>query len=270
MQLKTHAERAARALISWWDDAGADIDLARALAARAQDARRSPRPEAAPPSPAALRPKAPPTPVEAARAAAAGAHDLAALEAEIRAFQGCALAKPGVTAVTMDGVVGAPVLVVGDAPRAEEDGLGRPFVGAAGQLLDQMLKSVGLSRQTNVLTTNCVYWRPPGDRTPTQEELAVCRPFVERLIALSQPKMLVLAGGVAAQTLLNVSEGVTRARGRRFSYHCDALTTSVNAMVILHPTYLLRQPLQKRLAWADLLALEAWLDELGAPRDARP
>jgi DNA polymerase len=169
-----------------------------------------------------------------------------------------------------DGAEDAEVLLIGEGPGREEDEQGRPFVGRSGQLLDRMLSAVGLSRQSNIYISNVVFWRPPGNRPATQGELAACLPFVERLIELKRPKLLMLAGGVAAQTVLRRAEGVTRLRGRRLTYSQPGSTLSLNAMVVLHPAYLLRQPQQKRLAWADLLALEAWMDELGIARGPRP
>src|SRR5262249_42646492 len=119
----------------------------------------------------------------------------------------------------------------------------------------------------NLLISNTIYWRPPGNRPPTQGEIAACLPFVDRLIALSKPDLLVLAGGTAAQIVLRREEGVMRIRGRRLSYTRDGLPQPVNTMVMLHPAYLLRRPQEKRAAWNDLLLLEAWLEELGVKRE---
>ena len=135
-------------------------------------------------------------------------------------------------------------------------------------MLDQMLAAIGLNRQGNILISNTIYWRPPGNRDPTPGETATCLPFVERLIALMQPKLLILAGKAAANTVLRRDEAVTRMRGRRLSYNREGMASPVNAMVMLHPAYLLRQPQQKRLAWTDLLLAEAWLDEMGVARSA--
>jgi DNA polymerase len=133
-----------------------------------------------------------------------------------------------------------------------------------------MLAFVGLNRQTNVLISNTIYWRPPGNRDPTQGEIVACLPFVERLIELKQPKLLILTGKAAANTVLRRDEAVSRLRGRRLLYNREGLEMPVNAMVMLHPAYLLRQPQQKRLAWADLLLAEAWLEELGVARASHP
>lgn len=259
---------AALALLDWWGAAGVDLEDARAIV-------RAPPPEAAaaapkpppPPRPqAAPAKRAAPEPLEGARAAAAAAASLPALRAAVEAFDGCGLKAVARSTVFGDGVENAEVLLIGEGPGREEDETGKPFVGRSGQLLDRMLAAVGLSRRTNLYISNVVYWRPPGNRPATQGELAACLPFVDRLIALMQPKLLILAGGVAAQTVLRRSEGVTKLRGRRLTASIEGLTNPINAIVILHPAYLLRQPQQKRLAWADLLALESWLDELGIAR----
>ncbi|MBL8551866.1 MAG: uracil-DNA glycosylase [Hyphomonadaceae bacterium] len=188
---------------------------------------------------------------------------IAELRRAVAAFEGCGLKAAARSTVFGDGIEGAPVLLIGEGPGKDEDEQGKPFVGRSGLLLDRMLGSIGLSRQSNVFISNVVYWRPPGNRPATQGELAACLPFVDRLIALAAPKILILAGGVAAQTVLRRQEGVTKLRGRRLVLDSKELTNPINALVMLHPAYLLRQPQQKRLAWADLLALAAWLEEIG-------
>ncbi len=137
-------------------------------------------------------------------------------------------------------------------------------------MLDKMLAAIGLDRQSNVLISNTIYWRPPGNRDPTDGETLSCLPFVERLIELSRPKLLSLTGKAAAQTVLKRDDGVMKLRGRKLQYTLEGIKAPVNAMVMLHPAYLLRQPQQKRLAWADLLLAEAWLEELGVARGAHP
>jgi uracil-DNA glycosylase len=145
-------------------------------------------------------------------------------------------------------------MLIGEAPGADEDRLGRPFVGASGQLLDRMLASVGLSRQDSAYITNILPWRPPGNRTPTDGEIALFLPFVQRHIELARPRHLVLLGGVAAKGLLGAKEGITRLRGR---WHRFA---ALPALPTLHPAYLLRSPSAKREAWADWLLLRRTLD----------
>ncbi len=272
------AEIAARALLEFWAAAGVDLEDARALlrarapAALRQVAKPSP-PQSArsvAPTPSLSPARRPaPAPLDDARRAAAAATTIAELRAAVEAFEGCGLKATARTTVFSDGVEGADVLLIGEGPGREEDEQGKPFVGRSGQLLDRMLAAIGLGRAANVFISNVVYWRPPGNRPATQGELAACLPFVDRLIALANPKLLLLAGGVAAQTVLRKAEGVTKLRGRRLSHVNPELTKPINTMVMLHPAYLLRQARQKRLAWADLLALEAWLDELGAARNPR-
>lgn len=254
--MEIDAAAAARALRAFWAEAGVTWDDPPATIAPAP---------AQPPRLAPARP-AGPHPADAARAAAEACATLAELAAAVAAFDGCALKKTARTTVFGDGAEDAEIMLIGEAPGKEEDEVGKPFVGRSGQLLDRMLETIGLSRRTNLFISNMIYWRPPGNRPPTQAEIAACLPFVERAIAIKRPRLLILAGGFSGQTLLRRNEGVTKLRGRRLAYDNPSFTTPVNAMVMLHPAYLLRQPQQKRLAWADLLALEAWLDELGAAR----
>lgn len=189
----------------------------------------------------------------AARELAASASDLSALRSIMEEFEGCGLKRTATQLVFDDGSPGAPVMLVGEAPGADEDRLGRPFVGRAGQLLDRMLKAVGLDR-SRVYIANVVPWRPPGNRTPTLQETQTCLPFIRRQIELAKPKILVCLGGSSAQTLLGVKGGITRARGSWFTYRCEG-GREIRAFAMLHPAYLLRQPSQKRLAWSDLRAL---------------
>jgi uracil-DNA glycosylase family 4 len=199
---------------------------------------------------------APPPPevaVMAAREAAASAKDLDALRALLDNFQGCGLRATATQLVFADGNPQARVMFVGEAPGYEEDISGRPFVGRSGKLLDRMMEAIGLDR-TKAYIANVVPWRPPGNRTPTPQETAICLPFMRRQIELANPDVLVCLGQPATQTLLGTREGITRTRGRWFKF--DTGTREIRAMATLHPAYLLRQPLQKRLAWRDFLALK--------------
>ncbi len=257
---------AARAALAFWRAAGVDMDEAEAVFAAPRPApARQPAPQTSPkPAPPPRRQAAVASPVENARELAAAAGSISELKAAVEAFTGCALKATARNTVFCDGVLDAEVLLIGEAPGKEEDEQGKPFVGRSGQLLDRMLALIGLSRKSNLLISNTIYWRPPGNRDPTQGEIVACLPFVERLIVLSRPKLLLLTGKAAAHTLLKREDGVMKLRGRRFQHQTEA--GAINAMVMLHPAYLLRQPHQKRLAWADLLTAEAWLDELGAAR----
>jgi DNA polymerase len=159
-------------------------------------------------------------------------------------------------------------MLIGEAPGKDEDASGKPFVGRSGQLMDRMFAAIGFSRATNLFISNVIFWRPPGNRPPTQAEIAACLPFVERAVALAQPKLLISVGGFAAQTLLKREDGVLRLRGKHLTASLPGINTPLHAMVMLHPAYLLRRPQDKRLAWQDLLALGAWADELGISRQA--
>ncbi|MGP9820351.1 uracil-DNA glycosylase [Salinarimonas sp. NSM] len=194
--------------------------------------------------------------VASARALAEAAEDLPALERALAGFEGCALKASARSLVFADGRPGARVMIVGEAPGAEEDRSGIPFVGRAGQLLDRMLAAIGLGR-SDVYIANVVPWRPPGNRTPTPQEVAACLPFTRRQIALCDPDILVCMGAPATQHLLGVREGITRARGRWLDY--DTGRRTIRALPMLHPAYLLRNPVVKRLAWRDLRALRTAL-----------
>lgn len=191
-------------------------------------------------------------PVEDARRAAAAAADLPALRAAMEAYAHCDLKRGARQLVFSDGVPGAPVMILGEAPGREEDLEGRPFVGRAGQLLDRMLAAIDLSRRDSVYITNVVPWRPPGNREPTPEEIAMMRPFLERHIELAAPRVLVVMGNVSADAVLR-QRGILRLRGR----WTEGFGRPVLPMT--HPAYLLRNPAAKREAWADLLSLKARL-----------
>lgn len=280
MNTETAPSDAARALLAFWRAAGVDMEEAEAVYAASpgkagaaqQSASREPisRPDLTPPRPVVRARKTAESPVDNARALAAGATTIAELRAIVDKFDGCALKTTARNTVFSDGADDAQVLIIGEAPGKDEDEQGKPFVGRSGKLLDLMLSQIGLSRSSNVLISNTIYWRPPGNRDPTQGEIVACFPFVERLIELAQPKLLILTGKAAAHTVLKKEDGVMRLRGRKLQYNREGLKAPVNAMVMLHPAYLLRQPQQKRLAWADLLLAEAWLEELGVARASHP
>jgi DNA polymerase len=152
-------------------------------------------------------------------------------------------------------------MAIGEAPGADEDAQGAPFVGRAGQLLDRMLAAAGLRDQ--IFITNTVFWRPPGNRTPTPVEQAVCAPFLERAIALVQPKVLLLLGAAPAKAILKSSEGILTIRGKWKECHFDGAALTLSVLPTLHPAFLLRQPQAKKKAWADLMSLTERLDRLG-------
>jgi DNA polymerase len=189
----------------------------------------------------------------AAREAARTAASLEELRAMLMRFDGCPLKRTATQLVFADGNPKSRVMLVGEAPGSEEDVQGLPFVGPCGKLLDRMLAAIGLDR-TGVYIANVVPWRPPGNRTPTPQETAICLPFTLRQIELADPDVLVCLGSPATQTLLSLKEGITKTRGRWFKFHTGS--REIRALPTLHPAYLLRQPVSKRLAWRDFLAIE--------------
>ena len=189
-----------------------------------------------------------------ARARAKEARTLEELESALRAFDGCPLKATAMNTVFADGNPAADIMLIGEAPGEDEDRQGKPFVGVSGKLLDRMLAQVGLDR-SRVYISNILPWRPPGNRSPTQAEIAACLPFLERHVELIGPKVLVPLGGTSAKTLLNRAEGITRLRGRWFDYASPGLPGPVPVIPMLHPAYLLRNPIAKREAWRDLLTL---------------
>jgi DNA polymerase len=264
--------RALESLLSFWADAGVDAVLADQPVNRTLRAKEAPRllERTAASSRQASNPPAPApravaastiAELEAARRLAAEAGDLAALEAAIGAFEGCPLKTMGASrSVFARGAPDAEVMVIGEGPGAEEDARGQPFVGRAGRLLDVMFDAAGLAGR--VFITNTVFWRPPGNRTPTAAEQEACAPFVERAIALVKPRLLLLVGGAAAKAMLKEPQGILALRGRWFEWRSADGTLEIPAMPTLHPAFLLRQPAAKAKAWSDLLILGERLDRL--------
>jgi DNA polymerase len=268
------------ALLRFYEEAGVDAALSEErvdrfaltraqaeAAAREKEARRRPAPEPQPVEatmPPQVETEAPPRPasltvpseavVMAARGAAETAATLEELKATLAGFEGCNLRFTATNLVFADGNPGARVMFVGEAPGFEEDIQGLPFVGRSGQLLDKMMAAIGLDRSSAYIA-NVIPWRPPGNRTPTPLETEICRPFIERQITLVDPDFLVLLGGASAKQILATNEGILKLRGQWRPYR--TALREIRAMATLHPAYLLRQPLQKRLAWRDLLALKA-------------
>ncbi|SEP41205.1 DNA polymerase [Rhodospirillales bacterium URHD0017] len=266
-------------LLRWYVDQGIDesigeeaIDRFAAPAPQAapapiqQKAPTAPTPiRPAPVAPAALRGPVPiesPQLVEDARALAQRCNSVEELEAAVRAFDGCALKRTAKNTVFADGVVGSPVMIVGEAPGGDEDRLGKPFVGVSGQLMDRMFDAIGMSRERDLYITNILFWRPPGNRTPTLAEQAICMAFTRRHIELARPKVLVLAGGTAAKSVLDTTEGIMRLRGKWTTLGLDD-GSAVPTLPTFHPAYLLRTPASKRQSWSDLLSLDKKLRELG-------
>ncbi|MBP0580145.1 uracil-DNA glycosylase [Labrys sp. LIt4] len=268
------------ALLQWYADMGVDVAIADEPLDRfaesaqaplasppmrsvpeADAARRAPaaaaQPRMASPAPTMLTTS--PDAVElAAREQARSARTLDELRDLLERFDGCALKATANRLVFADGAPDAKVMFVGEAPGRDEDIQGRPFVGRSGQLLDRMLTAIGLDR-TKAYIANVVPWRPPGNRDPTPQETTICRPFIERQIELVAPKVLVCLGARSAQALLGVTDGILKLRGRWLDY--DLAGQRIRAIATLHPAYLLRQPVQKRLAWRDFRAIRTAIEQ---------
>jgi uracil-DNA glycosylase len=263
----------AESLLAFWADAGVDAMLLDEAVDRIEAGKRLPpvrpaTPTLVAPIPA-LRPGVGQPDISAAvaqaQAAAAAAQDLDALVAAIAAFEGCPLRYEGAAtkAVVCRGDPKAPLMVIGEGPGADEDARGEPFVGRSGQLLDKMFAAAGLSGR--VLISNTVFWRPPGNRTPSPAEQAVCAPFLERMIALVRPRMLLLVGAPSTKALLKREEGILKLRGRWLEWRSADGAMELPAMPTLHPAFLLRQPGAKKQAWSDLLTLTERLDRPERP-----
>jgi len=270
---------AARELLAFYLEAGADACIGEAPVDRFADPapavapqpikESSPEPKPRAPSPVVERPSAPPpspgappavpeAAVMAAREAAKSAASLDALRAILERFEGCALKATAKQLVFADGNPQARIMFVGEAPGRDEDIAGLPFVGRSGKLLDLMLNAIGLDR-TSAYIANIVPWRPPGNRTPTPVETQICLPFLLRQIELCNPDILVCLGNPSTQTLLATADGITKTRGRWFPFRTGK--REIRAMPTFHPAFLLRSPLQKRLAWRDFLAIKKALAE---------
>jgi uracil-DNA glycosylase len=267
------------ALLDWYVAMGID----EAIGETPHDSFAPPPPRPSLASSAALSPAARPTPaiilpplaapaiarpivsasneIAGARQLADSANTLAELEAAVSSFEGCALRKTATHTVFADGTPHAPVMVIGEAPGADEDRMGKPFVGRSGQLLDRMLAAIGLDRQHNAYITNILFWRPPGNRKPTETEIALCLPFVWRHIALGKPRVVLLSGGTATSAMLGRAEGITKLRGKWFDLSVPGLDSPVPALTTYHPSFLLRTPARKNESWRDFLELQSKLNE---------
>ncbi|KPF89367.1 DNA polymerase [Rhodopseudomonas sp. AAP120] len=214
------------------------------------------------PSPAPRLGATPPSPeaaIVSAREAAATAPTLDALRALMEQFDGCALRATATRLVFADGNPQARLMLVGEAPGRDEDIEGRPFVGRSGKLLDLMLAAIGLDR-SKVYIANVIPWRPPGNRTPTPQEIQICLPFIQRQVELVNPDIVMTLGNPATQTLLQTREGIMKSRGRWTDYNTG--TRTIRAIATFHPAYLLRSPAYKRMTWMDLRAVAQALEAL--------
>jgi uracil-DNA glycosylase family 4 len=278
-------EHDVRALLAFYQEAGVDALLGEspvdrlaespqqeaaggnAAVARSPGLRNQPSGSFAGRAGGAIAPLSPEAAVAAAREAAKAATSLEELREMLRHFEGCALRATATQLVFADGNPQARVMFVGEAPGREEDIQGLPFVGRSGQLLDRMMAAIGLDRKSAYIA-NIVPWRPPGNRTPTPQESAICLPFLLCQIELANAELLVCLGGPSAQTLLNIKNGIVKNRGRWFRYQAGA--REMRALATFHPAYLLRQPLQKRFAWRDFLAIKKALEAPQSPAGTTP
>lgn len=194
------------------------------------------------------------------------------LQDALRSFEGLAIKKTATNCVFSDGFEKSHVMIIGDAPGGDEDRHGIPFAGVSGQLLDKMFAAIGLSRknqepETSLYISNILNWRPPGNRTPTPEEMEVARPFIEKHIALIKPKILILTGAVSLKALIGTQDGITKVHGKMFDFEpmypqlFEDENVKIPAMPIFHPDFLLRTPFHKKSAWRDLLLLSDFLNK---------
>jgi DNA polymerase len=264
--------REALAALQWYIDAGVDEAVdetprdyfaipapekpAAAKAEKPEIHFEEPRKPVAAPLPASLT-----AAMADARALADAADSLEALEKAVRGFDGCAIKRTATNSVFADGNPKSRLMLIGEAPGAQEDMQGIPFCGPSGVLLDKMIGAIGYDRK-NAYITNTLFWRPPGNRQPNSEELAICKPFVEKHIALIDPLLIVLVGGTATKSVLGTEQGITRIRGKNFTYRTPYKDKEYPVAIIYHPSYLLRQPAQKRVTWQDLLAIKAQMKQL--------
>lgn len=253
--------KAAAGLLAWYEAMGVDeaigdspIDRFAATAAPAALPAAPARPQAR-----TVRPRPAPAAAAIAPVSLEAATTLAELEALVAQFEGCALKRTAKNTCFSRGSDTARIMLIGEAPGRDEDIQGKPFVGRAGKLLDRMLAAIGLD-ETNVYITNTIYWRPPGNRTPTAQEIESCAPFLSRQIELLDPQVMMLLGGAAAKSMLGTSEGIMRLRGKWKVYKSS--DRDIPTLATLHPAYLLRTPDAKRYAWRDLLMLKQRLEEL--------
>ncbi len=194
------------------------------------------------------------------RALADAVTTLDQLKSSLLSFDGCDLKKTATNTVFSDGVATAKIMLIGEAPGASEDATGIPFCGESGKLLDNMISTIGLSRKENVYITNTIFWRPPANRRPTSEEVEICRPFVEKHIALIKPDLLILVGATAVTSLLGDLQ-ISKIRQEHYQYKNQYLTKPITTTALFHPAYLLRQPFQKKATWFDLLKIQEFLEK---------
>ncbi|WP_425360323.1 uracil-DNA glycosylase family protein [Candidatus Tisiphia endosymbiont of Ceraclea dissimilis] len=198
--------------------------------------------------------------ISLSRSLANSASSLEELKQLLMDFNGCGLKKLANKTVFADGNPQSSIMFIGEAPGSSEDAEGIPFCGESGKLLDNVLASINISRKHNAYITNTVFWRPPANRQPTQEEIDICRPFVEKHIALINPKLIILVGNVAATSLLGKNAGISKIRQEYYLYTNQYLIKPIKTTAIFHPAYLLRQPMQKKTIWYDLIKIQEYIN----------
>lgn len=251
------------------DEAIEDSPVSTEVSSKKQEVADNPAPQpVAAPEPVKTAPKAAPKSAASdapltveARKLADSAKNLDELRQIVTDYKELAICKTATNVVFSDGNPKADVMFIGEAPGAQEDEQGIPFCGPSGQLLDKMIGYVGFNRESTMYISNTVFWRPPGNRRPTPEELAVCLPFVEKHIALVNPKALILIGGTATLSLMDTKDGISKLRGKEHSYTNQYLDKEIPTFAVFHPSYLLRQPRMKKTMWFDLLSIQEFLQK---------
>lgn len=197
-----------------------------------------------------------------ARELANKAQNAQELQEIVKDFDGCMLKKTAKNTVFSDGNPNSKIMLIGEAPGASEDEAAIPFCGVSGKLLDNIFLAINHQRAKNLYISNSVFWRPPANRRPTDEEVLICRPFVEKHIALINPSLIILVGSTALNSLLpNITETISNIRGKFMSYNNQYLAQEIKITTIFHPSYLLRQPAKKKLMWDDIIKINNFIKE---------
>lgn len=181
------------------------------------------------------------------------------LKSAVNNFKDLSITKTATNVVFADGDFNSDIMLIGEAPGADEDLQGIPFCGASGKMLESALKYINLERSKNFYITNTLFWRPPGNRKPTNEELMICKPFLEKHIALFKPKLIILIGATSVSGVLGIKEGISKIRGKQFNYKNQYIENDIVTIPIFHPSYLLRSPGQKKHFWQDLLRIKSYI-----------
>ncbi len=254
------------ALTEWWDDAGVPGDMrVKPPVAEAQPS--APTFTKKPDEPQKVEPRRLRIdPIREATKLAASADSPITLKNAVSGFNGCDLKLTARNTVLFDGAPNADIMLIGEAPGVDEDKQGKPFVGRSGQLLDRMFATISHNRQTSLYITNVLPWRPPGNRDPSPDEIAVCKPFLERQIELVSPKLIVTVGRISTQAVLGGTQSILKVRGKQMTYRQPSLGADLPCIPFLHPAYILRRPAEKSKAWRDLLIIDKIASELGAQK----